>query len=307
MNLFKKFIGAIAVSLLSHGATASPVTVNIIWGFSPSVSAFNHARHMVQQANENQKKYQFVLDSRPGAAGLIAARQVLTDNQSNRITILMTSNAFFARPYLYKNPGYTFDDFSLLAWNTEVPIALVMKKGRNFEQILRQPVINLSMVGTGSMTHVMAEQFRKMYPQQVNLIGYHGTREGVKDVIGGNLDLAFDLLGSVVGDDKVEIVGITGNNSFGYKRLADLGPQYSEFKNMGLGIYFLVPRQMPVSLVTELHAVISRAQQDSSQYKTAVQKDFGTVLNFPLKDNPKIYQNHIDQLKRLTRGMEKFD
>jgi tripartite-type tricarboxylate transporter receptor subunit TctC len=182
-----------------------------------------------------------------------------------------------------------------------------MKKGRNFEQILRQPTINLSMVGIGSMTHVMAEQFRKMYPQQVNLIGYQGTREGVRDVIGGNLDLAFDLLGSVVGDDKVEIIGITGNNSFGHKRLADFGSQYSEFKGMGLGIYFLVPQQMPTSLVAELHAVITRAQQDSNHYKTAVQKDFGSAPNISLKDNGKIYQNHIEQLKRLTRGMEKFD
>jgi tripartite-type tricarboxylate transporter receptor subunit TctC len=307
MNLFKKFVGAIAVSLLSHGATAAPVTVNIIWGFSPSVSAFNHARHVVHQANENQKKYQFTLDARPGAAGSIAARQVLTDVQNNRISVLMTSNAFFVRPYLYKNPGYRFDDFSLLTWTTEVPMALVMKKGRNFEEILRQPTINLSMVGTGSMTHVMAEQFRKTYPQQVNLIGYHGTREGVRDVIGGNLDLAFDLLGSVVGDDKVEIIGTTGNHNLGYKKLSDLGPQYSDYKIMSLGIYFLVPQNMSAPTVTELHAIIAQAQQDSGHYKTAVQKDFGTALNFPLKDNKKIYQNHIEQLKGLTRGMEKFD
>lgn len=307
MNLFKKFIVVAAVSLISHGATATPVTVNIIWGFSPSVSAFNHARHVVHQANENQKKYLFTLDSKPGAAGSIAARQVLTDVQNNRISILMTSNAFFVRPYLYKNPGYRFDDFNLLTWNTEVPIALVMKKGRNFEDILRQPSINLSMAGTGSMTHVMAEQFRRMYPQQVNLIGYNGTREGVRDVIGGNLDLAFDLLGSVVGDDKIEIIGITGNNNLGYKRLADLGPQYSDYKVMSLGIYFLVPKQMPASTVTELHAIISKAQQDSGYYKTAVQKDFGTAQNLPSKDNEKIYQTHIEQLKRLTRGMEKFD
>jgi tripartite-type tricarboxylate transporter receptor subunit TctC len=308
MKIFLKILVSMLCVLNISLAQASTINVNIIWGFSPSVNAFNHARLLVQQANESQKKYQFNLDFKPGGAGSIAARQVITDVQSNRVSILMTSNAFFVRPYLYTLPGYSFNDFELLSWTTEVPIALVMKKGRKFEDILKQPHITVAVAGMGSMSHVMAERLRQAYPNQITVVGYPGSREGVRDLTGGHIDLAFDLLGSVIEDDKVDIIGITGNNSLsGLSRLADLGPRYSDFKIMGLGIYFLIPRQVPTQTTIELYDIILQAQRDSAAYKNAVKKDFGIFLDSTYKDNEKLYQSNINQLKRLTASMQKLD
>lgn len=289
-------------------AQANPINVNIVWGFSPAVPAFNHTRILVQQANENQKKYQFNLDFKPGAAGSVAARQVITDVQANRLSVLMSSNAFFVRPYLFSQPGYSFNDFNLLSWTTDSPLALVMKKGRKFEDILKQSHITVAVVGMGSMSHVMAERLRQQYPKQIALVGYPGTREGVRDVLGGHVDLAFDFLGPVVEDDKLEIIGTTGTNSIiGLPRLSDLGSQFSDFRIMNLGIYFLIPRQFPTQTAIEIYDIFSQAQRDSTAYKNAVKKDFGTFPDSNYKNNEKLYQMNINQLKRLTADMHKVE
>ena len=95
-------------------ANANPINVNIVWGFSPNPSVVNYTRHIIQQANQDQKKYLFLLEIKPGAAGLIAAKQVLQDTENKKISVLMTTDAFFVRPFLFKNPGYSFDQFDIL-------------------------------------------------------------------------------------------------------------------------------------------------------------------------------------------------
>jgi tripartite-type tricarboxylate transporter receptor subunit TctC len=285
-------------------ANANPINVNIVWGFSPNPSVVNYTRHIIQQANQDQKKYLFQLEIKPGAAGLIAARQVLQDTENKKISMLMTTDAFFVRPFLFKNPGYSFDQFDILYQIAEVPMALVMNKNRKFDVLIKKPSVTIAMVGPGSLTHVMAEQFSRATVAKTILVGYTGPREAVKDVLGDNLDFAFDFVSSVVSDPNLKIIGITGNQSHpGLKRISDISQTYQSFNNLNLGVYYLVPAKTNHAIFSEIKTILLQAQSKNSGFITAVRSDYAKTGD----TSPKFYQERIKQIENLTSGMEKLE
>jgi tripartite-type tricarboxylate transporter receptor subunit TctC len=183
-------------------------------------------------------------------------------------------------------------------------MVLVAKKDRKLDDLLKQPSVSLSTIGHGSLTHVMAERFKRLQPEKIILVGYTGPREAVKDVIVGDLDLGFDFLGSVINDDKLEIIGITGDRTInGIKKIADLNKRYADFKQLDLGIFYLIPKNLNSDTANELRSILLNAQSKSTAFKDAVKNDFGTIDNY----SPNIYQTRIEELQKLTMGMEKLD
>jgi tripartite-type tricarboxylate transporter receptor subunit TctC len=297
----------ILLAVFSNHVAASPINVNIVWSFPASVSVLNYTRTIIQQANQDQNKYFFTLDIKPGAAGSIAARHTLQEARNKKLTILATTDAFFVRPYLYKNPGYSFEDFSMLYQVAQVPLALVAKKGRKSDDIMKNPHVTLSIIGPGSFTHAMAEQIKQTDPDKIILVGYVGTREAVKDVIGGDLDLAFDFVSSVIGDDKVEILGTTGNkNISGHKTLSDLNKNYNNFAQMNMGIFYLYPNQISPKVADEIKTVMIRAQTNNIAFSNALKFDYGFVGDVS-GNQQKLYQKRINEMRNFTSGIEKLD
>ena len=300
----KLLIAFVCLTLNLVPVWANPIAVNIVWGFSPNNSITNYTRHIIHQANLDQNKYVFNLEVKSGAAGLIAAKQVLADTNNKKVSILMTTDAFFVRPYLFANPGYTFDEFDLLYQFAQVPMALVMKKERKFEDLLQQKSLTLSIIGPGSFTHVMAQQFSDGHSKDTVLVAYPGPREAVKDVVGGDLDLAFDFVSSVVGDPKLEIVGITGSqSSSGLKRISDINKKYYSFNNLNLGVYYLMSRQAPTDTMNEIKNILLQAQIKSKPLQQSMKNDYATLG----ETDEKFYQERIKQIARLTSGMAKVD
>lgn len=297
----------ILFALFSTHVMASPVNVNVVWSFPASISVLNYTRAIIQQANQDQNKYFFTLEIKPGAGGSIAARHTLQTARNKKLTILATTDAFFVRPYLYKNPGYTFEDFSMLYQVAQVPLALVAKKEHKFDDIMKKSNVTLSYIGPGSFTHAMAEQIKKVNSDKIILVGYMGSREAVKDVIGGNLDLAFDTVSSVIVDDKVEILGTTGNkNISGLKKLSDLNKNYANFTQLNMGIFYLYPNQMSFEVANEIKSIMVRAQTNNTDFANALKFDYGSVGN--VSDNQqKLYKKQIYEMHNLTSGIEKLD
>ena len=285
-------------------AKANPINVNIVWGFSPNNSIINYTRHTLQQANQDQKKYVFNLELKPGAAGLIAAKQVLQDAENKKISVLMTTDAFFVRPFLFKNPGYSFDQFDLIYQIAQVPMALVINKNRKFDTLVKNPSVTVAMIGPGSLTHVMAEQFNRGIVGKTILVGYPGTREAVRDVLGGDLDFAFDFISSVVSDPNLEIIGITGNQSYpGIKRIADLNQTYQSFDNLSVGIYYLISAKTNSAVASEIKNILLQAQAKNPAFTSALKSDYAKLGN----TSPKFYQERIKQIETLTSGIEKLE
>lgn len=297
----------LTLSLFLVDTAQAATNVNIIWAFAPSVSASNYARHVIQKANAEQNKYEFTLEFKPGATGAIAAKEVLNRNKAGQLSVLFTTNAFFVRPNLYRDQLYSTDDFRFFLGQAELPIGLVVKKGNNYQSIIEKQNINVGMAGLGSSTHIMAEQLKSMYPG-VNLAPYHGTREGVRDTIVGVVDLSFDLLSSIAEDPKVEIVGVTGSHQVkDYKLLTSFGPGYSNFKNLSLMVFMLMPATTPDPVIAELHDILAEAQRNNPALQKSISADYGQPYHFNLSAGQLWYNQQVSEHKKVTSTIKKID
>jgi hypothetical protein len=75
-----------AIILLATTLVAQAKDIQVLWPFSVSSEQANMVRMLIQNANKNQSKYNFIFASKQGAGGSIAAQAAL----SNEVSILAT-------------------------------------------------------------------------------------------------------------------------------------------------------------------------------------------------------------------------
>ena len=284
-----------AVSMSSAFAAEK---VSAIWPFTPASTQGLYFRAILEQANKEQDKYEFVFDHKTGAGGAIATVHV-HNLQGTRI--LAHSAAYFARPFLYPDTQYNFEQFKPLMVMGFAPAALITK-GKTLDQLLAQKKINIATAGGGSSTHLFAEAFFKQYKEgrDIAMVHYRDSNEAAKDVIGGQVDASFEFLGDArARGDLVTIVGITGKSKIdNFKFL----PNMEEL----VGIFAIyAPKDMPANQVSEIQAMLLRAEKHES-VQTLYKRDFtykDTSMAVP-GDLTSWYTRTIKQFEGYTKGIK---
>ena len=298
-----RIITIILFCLGANVMAADSIKVSGVWGFAVGSTQGTYFRAILDQANQEQNKYEFQFDHRPGAGGAIATRYV---NDQKTPAILAHSAAYFVRPYLYPDTPYNFNQFKPLLIMGQAP-AVLMTKGKTIEQLLKQPRIVLGTAGTGSSTHLMAETLKKYAKNnEVVMIHYKDTNEAYLAVLGGHIDGTFEFLGDAKAKATADVTfaGITGRTSIeGIATLKDKGMQ--EMENLS-GIFAIyVPVAMPDSTYKELRDILLRAEQHSS-VQTLYRKDY--TFRDPNHQNANSlkpwYDTTVKKFQSLTTGIE---
>jgi len=283
---------------IASTAAIAAEKVSAVWPFTPASTQGLYYRAILERANKEQTKYEFVFDHKVGAGGAIATQHV-HNLQGTRI--LAHSAAYFARPFLYPETQYKFEQFKPLMIMGFAPAALITK-GKTLEQILAQKKINVATAGAGSSTHLLAEVFFKQYKEgrDIAMIHYKDTNEAAKDVISGQIDATFEFLGDAKArGDLVSIIGITGKSIIDNFRLL---PNMEELTGI-FAIY--APREMPASQVSEIQAMLLRAEKHES-VQTLYRRDFtykDSSMSVP-GDLTAWYSRTIKQFEDYTKGIK---
>lgn len=293
----KKFITGLIIVGASLTATAKE-KVPAVWPFTPASTQGLYYRAILEQANKEQDKYEFIFEHRTGAGGAIAT-QYVHNLQGTRI--LAHSAAYFARPFLYPETQYKFEQFKPVMIMGFAPAALITK-GKTLDQILAQKKINIATAGAGSSTHLLAEAFFKQYKEgrDIAMIHYRDTNEAAKDVIGGQVDATFEFLGDAKARGEfITIVGITGKSKVeNFKFL----PNMEEL----VGIFAVyAPKDMPDGQVAEIRAMLLRAEKHES-VQTLYKRDFtykDSSMSVP-GDLMPWYNRTIKQFEGYTKGIK---
>ena len=293
----KKFITGLIIVGASLTATAKE-KVQAVWPFTPASTQGLYYRAILEQANKEQDKYEFIFEHRTGAGGAIAT-QYVHNLQGTRI--LAHSAAYFARPFLYPETQYKFEQFKPVMVMGFAPAALITK-GKTLDQILAQKKINIATAGAGSSTHLLAEAFFKQYKEgrDIAMIHYKDTNEAAKDVIGGSVDATFEFLGDAKArGDFITIVGITGKSKVeNFKFLPNMEELVGTFV-----IY--APKDMPDGQVAEMQAMLLRAEKHES-VQTLYKRDFtykDSSMSVP-GDLMPWYNRTIKQFEGYTKGIK---
>ncbi len=298
--MIKLFLIAITLmlSLTSHASQ----TVPSVWAFSISNVQGSYYRALLEQANQNQNKYRFVPEHKPGAGGSIAAGYV---NNQEKLALLGTAAAYFVRPGLYTNPGYSFDQFRPVHLMAYSPAALTTKH-KDLKTILAQDKISIGTAGPGSGTHLYALKFKDRHPDKnIVIVPYKSSTEAIQDVLGEHIDLAYEFLGDAEAKG-VKILGTTGRTKIkNYPMLKDMG--YPDNADL-FGIYhILVKKDVPDETVRELRKIFEEAEK-SPKFQELYRSDhsYKPVLRTD-KDYEDWYNGTISLYRNLITKEMKLD
>ncbi|MDB5889952.1 MAG: hypothetical protein JWP47_783 [Polaromonas sp.] len=207
-----------ALTLAAACATALPLTVTaqewpskpvrILVGSAPGGGTDAMARAVADRLGPLLKQ-SVVVENRPGASNTMAADVTAKSNDGH--TLLMgVSTAHAIAPHLLKLAYDSDKDLVPVAFVGAVPNVLVVNNALPVDSVQSlvelaksQPgKLNYATSGSGSTQHIAAELFKDQAGVFITHIPYRGSGPALVDLIGGQVQMSFDTMPSVVGQIK---------------------------------------------------------------------------------------------------------
>jgi tripartite-type tricarboxylate transporter receptor subunit TctC len=267
--------GAAALTFLSHAASALDYPtrpVHLVVGFPPGQTADISAR-MIADWLSQRLGQSFVIDNKPGAAGSIATEQVVRATPDG-YTLLWISASNSINTALYPNLPYDFvRDIEPVASSTRTPLVLEVNPSVPVHTVpefiayakAHPGKLNMASGGIGNSTHMAGALFAMMTGVKLTHVPYRGSAPAVTDLIGGQVQVMFDLMGSSIEQikaGKLRALAVTTAQRVDalpdLPTIADFVPEYEASAVGGIG----VPRGTPADIVEKLNVAIEGALAD---------------------------------------------
>lgn len=193
-----------AFTLLAHAQSwpTKPVTVVVPFPAGGGTDAF--ARPLFAQLTK-QLGQQVMIDNRGGAGGNIGAT-VAAKAPADGYTWFMGAVHHAIAPAVYPKLDYSLtQDFVPVALLASVPQVIVANPqrvpGKTLQELLAQlrapgSALNYGSAGNGTSHHLAGELFKLQTKTAIGHVPYKGAGPALQDLIGGQVDLMFDGLGS---------------------------------------------------------------------------------------------------------------
>ena len=186
----------------SQGYPNKPV--KIVVGFTAGGPTDSVARLIARQLSERMGQ-NFIVDSRPGAAGSIGASYAAKQPADGYTLYLAVQTPHAVAPYLYPNVGYdAVKDFTGVVRIVHNPLLLVVHPSfpaKNLAELVAYAKanpgkINYSTGGIGSSPHMSVELLRKAAGIDITAVHYKGDAAALGDLLGGQVQM---MMSSIAG------------------------------------------------------------------------------------------------------------
>lgn len=208
MNTKTIFAVALALSVSGHAVAQSPSAgsgpafpvkpVRILTGQSPGGATDLFARIVSQKLSEIWKQ-PVVVESRPGAAGSIAAELTWKSPPDGYTMLLSTAGQVVLNPHLTKLPYDPLKDLAPVAYITGQPLLLVVHPSvpvKSVKELValakaRPGRLNHGSGGTGSPAHLAMELFKSMTGTKMAHVPFKGVGPSITALVAGEIDVSF--------------------------------------------------------------------------------------------------------------------
>ena len=206
-----------------------------------------------------------LVDNRGGAGGNIGA-EAAAKAPADGYTIMLGTNTHAINMSLYARVNYDFArDFSPISLVSSAPLALIIHPSLPFRSVAELIAharanpgkLNYGSGGSGSSGHIAAELFKSLAGVDIVHVPYKAVAQYMTDLVGGQLQLAFNATSTSVAmaaSGKVRALGLTS-----LKRSA-LAPGMPTVAESGLPGYeaviwqgILAPAKTPMTIITKLN------------------------------------------------------
>jgi len=299
---FTVVILALAVLTAEAGAQNYPQrVVRLIVPFPPGGSVDVTARMLAQKLTDNLGQ-QFIVENRAGAGGNTGAEYV-AKSEPDGYTLLHTAPGPLVVNQTLFTKGLPYDpakDFAPVALFAIAPIVLMVNPAvpaNDVQELIAlaksQPgKINFASAGPGSTNHLSGELFKSMAKIDIAHVPYRGAGPAMNDLIGGHVQMFFDLLPASL--QQINSGKVRALANAGAKRPVAL-PNLPTVAEQGLAgfdasswIGLVAPAQTPAPVVTRLADeiqkilkspdMIARIHELGSEPGTAFRNDFAGFM-----------------------------
>ena len=148
-----------------------------------------------------------IVENRPGANGGVGATAVARAPADGHTLLATASSALTVNPLLYRSLGYDVArDFAPITRTGSVPNVVVVNPtvpAQSLAELIalakaKPDTISYGSQGNGSNGHLNGELFRQMTGVALTHVPYRGSAPAVSDLVGGQIQLMFDNLPSVI-------------------------------------------------------------------------------------------------------------
>ncbi len=208
MSHVLRLIPAAILSLLVVIVQAAAQTypdrvVRIVNPYPPGGSVDITARILAQKLSDNTGQ-QFIVENRTGAGGNTGADSV-AKSAPDGYTLLFTAPPPLVINQTLYTKGLPFDptkDFVPVGTFAYTPIVLMVHPGtpvNNVQELIafaksNPGKLHFGSAGIGTTPHLSGELFKSMAKVEIVHVPYRGTGPAMNDLIGGHIQMFFDLL-----------------------------------------------------------------------------------------------------------------
>jgi tripartite-type tricarboxylate transporter receptor subunit TctC len=311
MSHVLRLIPIAALALLAAIVAAAAQTypdrvVRIINPYPPGGSVDITARILAQKLSDNTG-HQFIVENRTGAGGNTGADTV-AKSAPDGYTLMFTAPPPLAINQTLYTKGLPYDpakDFVAIGTFALTPIVLMVHPGipaKNVQELIAYAKSNPGKVhfgsaGIGTTPHLSGELFKSMAKVEITHVPYRGTGPAMNDLVGGHIQMFFDLLPASL--QQINAGNVRALANAGAKRppaLPDL-PTVAEQGLPGFDsaswVALAAPAKTPAPVVTKLREevgkvltspdIVARIRELGSEPGTVNEKDVRAFLDAETK------------------------
>src|SRR5258706_1118168 len=216
---------------------------------------------------------QIVVENRAGAGGNLGAELVWRAEPDGLTVLSSPPHLLTINPRLYKlnfDPA-KFVPVGIIATYPNVLVASAKVPAEGFDQLIELARANpgklsIASQGNGTISHLSAEQLKKMAQIDLLHVPYKGTAPALTDLLGGQVDVMFDNLITMmpqVKSGKLKLLGVGGPARIAsFPEVPAITERLPGFRSetwMGL----VAPPGTPVAVARRLSGVLTKVIDDA--------------------------------------------
>ncbi|MFC6284862.1 MULTISPECIES: Bug family tripartite tricarboxylate transporter substrate binding protein [Polaromonas] len=211
-----------------------------------------------------------VVENKPGGGAMIGIRQVLAAS-ADGYTLLMSTTTHTTNTIMYKAPGYSLDDFSMVSAIGVTPLALLQNANlppKSYAQLIAYAKanpgkLNSGILGGGGITQLMTYRFKNAAGIETTDINFPGGGPAMVSLLAGNIDIFLDPMPTTAPQlpgGRIKALAVTSETRLSYL------PDVPTFREVGLpsmigGAWFAIfaPAKTTAAIQQKLRAASETA------------------------------------------------
>lgn len=265
--------------------------IKLVVPFAPGGGADLTAR-VVAETLSKKLKQSVIVENKAGAGGVIGAAAVARADPDGYTLLYTTPGQQMTLPFLMKNMPYDPDDLRPVSQVSLAPSVLVVNKQlgvNSLEELIalakkRPGELNYVSAGIGASSHLNGELLQILAGVRLQHVPYKGTGEAVKDLVGGNGDIAIDTVGiytAFIKDKRLIPLGVT--TPFEVPILPGVPPISKTLPGYDASPvnYISVPKATPEAIVQQLAEALQATIAEPSVKEKMLEQGILAISNSP--------------------------